>query len=137
MEKNVIQINGGITINFDVSIKRHICKKYYIWNPAPCSCENEKYLASIMDESEITCDEIIDVNAEANSNNEVKSYEKKTKIIPNNKICETKSFHISLGFLLITMALLIAVIIYCYLIKYTAKQKHLLSFNTTNNELII
>ena len=35
------------------------------------------------------------------------------------------------------MALLIAVIIYCYLIKYTAKQKHLLSFNTTNNELII
>ena len=120
-----------------MSIKRHICKKYYIWNPAPCSCENEKYLASIMDESAITCDEIIDVNAEANSNNEVKSYKKKTKIIPNNKICETKSFHISLGFLLITMALLIAVIIYCYLIKYTAKQKHLLSFNATNNELII
>ena len=116
-----------------MSIKRHICKKYYIWNPAPCSCENEKYLASIMDESAVTCDEIIDVNAEANSNNEVKSYEKKTKIIPNNKICETKSFHISPGFLLITIALLIAVIIYP--IKYTGKQKNLLSFNATNNKI--
>ena len=30
---------------------------------------------------------------------------------------------------------IIAVSIYCYLIKYRAKQKHLLPFNDTNNEL--
>ena len=33
---------------------------YYIWNPATCSCENGKYLASIVDDSVITCDKIID-----------------------------------------------------------------------------
>ena len=45
-----------------------------------------------------------------------------------NIICETKGFYILL-------ALLIAVSIYCYLIKYKAKQKHLLPFYVTNNKL--
>ena len=50
MGKNVIQINGGITINVDVSVKKHhVCEKDYIWNPSTCSCENRKYLASIID----------------------------------------------------------------------------------------
>ena len=35
-----------------------MCEKDYIWNPATCSCENGKYLASIIDDSVITCDEI-------------------------------------------------------------------------------
>ena len=35
------------------------------------------------------------------------------------------------NFLLITIALWIAVSIYCYLIKYQAKQKHLLPFHDT------
>ena len=35
-------------------------KKNYIWNPATFSCENGKYLATIMDDSAITCDEIIE-----------------------------------------------------------------------------
>ena len=34
--------------------------KYYIWNPATCSCENGKYLASIIDDSVIMCYEIIE-----------------------------------------------------------------------------
>ena len=38
--------------------KRHVCEKICILNPATCSCENGKYLASIMDDSAITCDEI-------------------------------------------------------------------------------
>ena len=42
---------------------------------------------------------------------------------------------ILLAFLLITIALLIAASIYCYLIKYQAKQKHLLLFHVTINEL--
>ena len=47
MEKNVIKIDDEITI------------KDYIWNLSTCSCENGKYLANIMDDSAITCDEII------------------------------------------------------------------------------
>ena len=38
----------------------HIHEKDYIWNPATCSYKNGKNLASIIDDSVITCDEIID-----------------------------------------------------------------------------
>ena len=97
-------------------------KKNYIWNPATCCCENGKYLASIIDNSVITCDEII--NAE------------ETKTILKNVICETKSFYILLIFLLITIALLIAFSIYFCMIKYTAKQKKLLPYYAKNVKLI-
>ena len=40
--------------------KHNICEKYYIWNPAICSCENGKYLVSIMDDPAITRDETIE-----------------------------------------------------------------------------
>ena len=53
----------------------------------------------------------------------------------NKTNCKMQNFYILLAFLLITIALLIAVSIYCYLIKYRAKQKHLLPFNFTNNKL--
>ena len=42
-------------------------KQNHIWNPSICSCENGKYLASIMNDSAIMCDEVI------------KSYDKKAK----------------------------------------------------------
>ena len=61
-----------------------------------------------------------------------------TKIIPikfNEKKQLVKNFHILLAYSLITIALLKAVSIYCYLIKYWAKQKHLLPFHITNKEL--
>ena len=32
----------------------------YVWNPPSCNCKKGKYLASIMDDSAITCDEIIE-----------------------------------------------------------------------------
>ena len=51
------------------------------------------------------------------------------------KICKRHNFYILLAFLLINIALLIAVSIYSYFIKYQAKQKHLLPFHNTNNEL--
>ena len=41
-----------------------------------------------------------------------------------------------LALLLITIALLMAVSIYCYLIQYRVKQKHLLPFRITNCKLI-
>ena len=86
-----------------------------------------------MDDSAITRDEITDVEAKSN--------DEETKAIPtnfneNNIICKLQNFCILLAiFLLITIALLIAVSIQCYLIKYRAKQKHLLPFHDTNNEL--
>ena len=49
--------------------------------------------------------------------------------------CATQSFYILLAFLLIAIAVFIAASIYSYLIKYPAKQKHLLPFQDTNNEL--
>ena len=35
-----------------------MCEKDYVWDPATCYCKNGKYLASIMDDSKITCDEV-------------------------------------------------------------------------------
>ena len=38
----------------------NVCEKDYVWNPATCSCKNGKYLASVIDNSVITYDEIIE-----------------------------------------------------------------------------
>ena len=40
--------------------EHHVCEKDYIWNPATCSCENGKYLKSIIDDSVIMCNEVIE-----------------------------------------------------------------------------
>ena len=71
-----------------------------------------------MDDSVIICDEFTD--AKAKPNNE------ETKTIPINfnekkGFCKKNFFYILLAFLLSTIALLIAVSIYYYLIKYRAK----------------
>ena len=71
--------------------KQHnMYEKDYIWNPVTCSCKNNKYLANIMDDSVIMCDEIIE------------SYNKETKSIRINfngkKLCK-QSFYILLAFL--------------------------------------
>ena len=89
---------------------------------ATCYCENGKYLASIMDESAIMRDEITDTEAKSNKE------ETKTNFNGNNANCKMQNFYILLAFLLISIGLLIAVSIYCYLIKYRAK-------HYTNNEL--
>ena len=49
--------------------------------------------------------------------------------------CKTKNFCNLLAFSLITIALWIAVSIYCYLIEYRKKEKHLLPFYVTYNKL--
>ena len=89
MDDNLIQINGGIMINVNVNVeKRHVCEKDYIWNPATCSCENAKYLASIIDDSVITCDKIIDEETKTVT----------TNFSEKNAICKTKIFYILLAF---------------------------------------
>ena len=74
-----------------------------------------------MDDSVVTYEKIIEW------------YDEETKTIPTNfnkknATCKTNNFYIFLTFLLITIALLRALSIYCYLIKYNVKQKHLLPF---------
>ena len=71
IEQNVIQINGGIKIK-SILKKHHVCEKEYVWNPSTCICENGRYSASVMDESVITCEEVIE------------SYVEEVKTIPTN-----------------------------------------------------
>ena len=87
--------------------RHHICETY--------NWENGKYLASIIDR--IICDKITD------------SHNEKTHFHKKKAICKTHNFCILLSLLLITITLLIAVSIYCYLIKY--QRKHLLPFHDT------
>ena len=94
--------------------KRHVCEKDYIWNPATCSCQSRNYLASIMDDSVTKCDKFIE------------PHDEETKTVPTNfdqnkATCQKQNFCILLLLILITTELLIAVSIYCYLIKYQAK----------------
>ena len=53
--------------------KRHVYEKGHVWNPATCNCENGKYLASIMDDSAIMCDGIIESYNEETSFKEKKA----------------------------------------------------------------
>ena len=102
----------------NINLKKHRqCEKDYTWDPSSFSCKNCKYLASNTDDSVVTCDEIIEVTKTVSA----KSTSNKT--VPTNFnekmiTCKTKKLYVLLAFLLITIALLIAVSIYCYFIKY-------------------
>ena len=81
-----------------------------------------------MDDSAITCNEIKELCNE------------ETKTIPTNfnekkATCKMQNLYVLFAFLSIIIALLIAVSIYCCLIKYQGKQKHLLPFHETNDKL--
>ena len=76
----------------------------------------------------ITCDEVIEPYVEEIKANPTNFSEKKYNL-------QLIKHCILIAFLLITIALLIAVSIYGYLIKYWEKQKHLLPFHDTNEEL--
>ena len=82
--------------------------------------ENNKYYPQVFLDKCLY--KLANADVEAQSYDEVKSYEE-----------EIKSFCILLAILSITIALLIAVSITCYLIKHKAKQKHLLPYYVRNN----
>ena len=74
-----------------------------------------------MNNSTITCDEIIEL------------YNEETKKINEEKAAfKTQNFYILLAFLLITIALLTAVSIYCYLIKIEQNKNIYYNFATQN-----
>ena len=111
----------------------HICEKDYFWNPAKCNFENGKYLASIMDDRVITCDEVLESYAKLSPKDDSEEIKNISTNFNEKKVaCKTQIFYIFLTFLLITITLLIVVsICCCYLIKYQAKQKQLLPFHET------
>ena len=107
MEKNVIQINGKITINVNVGVKKSCMLKILFPTLLHVNVKNkkQKYLASIMNDLAVICDEVIDGDDE-------------TKAISTNfnekKVtCKTQNFYLLLAVLLITIALLTVVCIYC------------------------
>ena len=77
--------------------KHRPCVKYYILNPAICRCKKGKYLASIIDNSIITCGEIIYT----------------TKNVPTKSVLE-KSISVNLYILLSLLLVTIAIISIIY-----------------------
>ena len=128
MVEHVIQIKSGITTNVNVYIYLSIYIYIYTWNSTTCNCENgkqnDKYLESIIGDSEITCDEIIRTKKTFTIN-----------LAKNKMTCKAKNFYILLTFSLISISLLIFGSIYWYLIIYRPKQEHRLPYYDTSNKL--
>ena len=89
---------------------------------------NGKYAGSIIGDSAVICDEIIDTTKTVLTKS-LSTKSTSTKTVPTK--CTSTNFDISLAFLL-TTALLIVVSIYSNLIKSRAKQKHLLPYRDTS-----
>ena len=83
----VLQIRAIIT-NWVIRSVKHVMHVKKITEFCYLNCENGKYLASIMDDSAIMCDEVIDVYIETNFD------EKKAA-------CKKQNFYILLAFLFI------------------------------------
>ena len=66
--------------------KRRVCEKDHVWNPSTCNWENGKYLASIIDDAAIMCDEVIE------------SYDKETNFDEKKATYKRKNFYILLAF---------------------------------------
>ena len=117
MEENAIQINSGIMINVYVSVKNfmHVKKIMFgILLHVIVKMENIWQVLWMIQQLFVT-----------------KADDEEIKTIPTNfnenkATCKTKNFYILLAFLLITIGLLIAASIYCYLTKY---RKQLLPFH--------
>ena len=71
--------------------KRHVCERAYAWNNATCNCENGKYLASIMDNSTIKSDEIME-----SSDEEIKTIP--TNFTEKKATCRMQNLYILLAF---------------------------------------
>ena len=86
-----------------------------------------------MDNSAIMCDKI-EHSFDEEGDAKAKPYDE-TNFNEKKATCKMQNFYILVEFLLLTIALMIAVSIYCYLMKYRAKQKHLLLCHDRNNQL--
>ena len=110
-----------------------MCLHILVKIPATYTCENGLYVQSNIDNSEIICDEIIGAT-KCTSRKTIPIISTSTKLVPTKRT--STYFYILLIFLSITIALLIAVSIYWYLIKNQSKQKYLLTYHDTSNKSI-
>ena len=77
-------------------------KKDYVWNPVSCNYENRKYLARIMDDLVITCDEVIEsynkelktILTNFNEKNKVIKYQGKQKYLLPLHEAKLKQFRV-------------------------------------------
>ena len=90
-------------------------KKYYIWNPSTCGCENNECLGSILNDLTVTCDDILEP-----TKNTTRNFDNK------KATCKIDNLYNLLGFLLTTMLLLIMITFYYYYYhtKHQPEQKH-------------
>ena len=91
MVENVIYTKIGLTIRVSVGVKIYkniVYDKGYFWNPVACNSENGKYARSIIGDSVVISDEIIDAT---NSTS--------TKTVPAK--CTLTNFHILPSFSII------------------------------------
>ena len=92
-------------INVYASVKI-MCKNNYSWNPSVCIFEDSRYLKSIVDNSVIVCDEVIDVMDSA-SRLSINSDDKKLTH-KNNCLIHT------ILLIIICLLLLVDIYIRCY-----------------------
>ena len=92
-------------------------KYIYIWNSATCSCKNGKYLTSIIDNSVIRCDEIINAVSPNVPTTMSTNFQKK-------KVRYKMNFSILLTVLLVLLLLFIIAVICYHDAKHESKQKN-------------
>ena len=75
-------------------------EKYCIWNPNTCTCENGKYLESIIGASVNTCDEIIIVakTVSIKTITKKKEYTVSINLTKKKVTCQIENFYILLTF---------------------------------------
>ena len=132
MVENVIQIKSGTRINVGVSAKIQgniMCQKKLYWEF--CYISLQKW--QIFKKYYWWFSYYVWWNCRYNKNSFNKNLP--TNFKENKVTCKIKSCYILFTFLLIKIALLIGVSIYCYLVKYRAQQEHLLPNHVTNNKL--
>ena len=100
-------------------------EKDYVWNPATCSCENGERLASAIDDSVITCDDIINA-ADSLSTNVPENVMSTASINFHNKKVQCKmDCHILHRVLLVIKFLFIIAIICYHYATRKSKQKNI------------
>ena len=116
MKENVIQINGGITVNVDVYVENLMYKKYIIFGIPLHVILKMENIQQVLWIIQRLC-------ATKLQNHTMKKQTISTIFNEKKATCKMQSLYILLAFLLIAIALLIALSIYCYFVKYQAKKK--------------
>ena len=94
-----------------------MCKEDYGWNPTTCICENGKYPGSIINNSVIRCDEIINAVGNVSTTMSTNFYKKKVRYNMDLYILHT---------VLLVIILLLIIALNCYHYKkHIFKQKNI------------